>query len=69
MAKKIVKRRKLKVFRLFIMLLILVVFIFLVYLFLNSSTKNIIIFGNKYLDDDSIIEMVDLKNYDLIFTK
>lgn len=69
MAKKIVKRRKLKVFRLFIMLLILVVFIFLVYLFLNSSTKNIIISGNKYLDDDSIIEMVGLKNYPGFFTK
>ena len=62
MAKKLVKKRKLRIFRLFIMLLILVGLVFLVYLILTSPTKNIIIKGNKYLSDDDIIDLVSLNS-------
>lgn len=69
MAKKLVKKRKLRVFRLFIMLLILVGLVFLVYLILTAPTKNIIVKGNKYLSDDDIIDLVSLRNYPGFFTK
>ncbi|MBQ2639357.1 MAG: FtsQ-type POTRA domain-containing protein [Bacilli bacterium] len=63
MAKKLVKKRKIKLRSLFIVLLILGGLIFGVYSYLDSSIKNIIIEGNNYLNDDYIIENADIKDY------
>lgn len=63
MAKKLVKRKKLKVFRLFLVLLILGFFAFGIYLFINDSIKNIIIKNTSYLNDDYILEFADIKTY------
>ncbi len=63
MAKKIVKKRKLKVFTLLLVLLFLGGLVFSTYLFLNTNTKNIIIEGNNYLNDDYIIDMAGIKDY------
>ena len=63
MAKKIVKRKKLKIFRLLLVLLILGVVLFAIYLYLNTNIKNIIITGTTYLKDDYIIELADIDNY------
>ena len=63
MAKKLVKKRKIKLFSLFIVLLIFGGLIFIVYRYLDTSIKNIIITGNKRLNDDYIIELAGIKNY------
>ena len=63
MAKKLVKKRKIKPFSFLIVLLILGGLIFMVYGYLDTSIKNIIITGNKSLNDDYIIEIAGIKNY------
>lgn len=63
MAKKLVKKRKLRVFRLFLVLLILGFFALVIYLFINDNIKNIIIKNTSYLNDDYIIELAEIKNY------
>ena len=63
MAKKIVKRKKIKVFNLLISLLILLGLSFCVYLLFKIPTKNIIIKNTNYLNDDYILELAKIKNY------
>lgn len=63
MAKKMVKRKKLRIFRLLLVLLILGVFILLIELYLNTKIKNIIIKNNQILTDDEIIEMAGITDY------
>ena len=63
MAKKIVKRKKLRVFRLLLVILILGVISFAIYSYLDTSIKNIIITGTEYLKDDYIIELANIDNY------
>lgn len=63
MAKKIVKRKKIKVFNLLISLLILLGLSFFVYLLFKIPTKNIIIKNTNYLNDDYILELAKIKNY------
>lgn len=63
MAKKIVKKRKLKVGRFILVLLVLGGLFFAFYSFLDTSIKNITITGNNYLNDDYIIELAGIKNY------
>ena len=63
MAKKLVKKRKLRVFRLLLVLLILALFALGIYLFINDTTKNIIIENTEYLNDDYIIELAEIKDY------
>lgn len=67
MAKKLVKKKKLRVFRLFLGLLILAFFALLIYLLLHTRIKNIIIKNNNYLNDDYIIELADIKDYPSFF--
>ena len=69
MSKKLVKRKKLRVFRLFLVLLILGLFALLIYLFLHTNTKNIIIEKINYLNDDYIIELADIKDYPSFWLK
>jgi len=63
MSKKIVKRRKLKVFNFLIVLLVLTGLFFGVYFLINMPTRNIIIKGTNYLNDDYIINMAGIKDY------
>ena len=63
MAKKIVKKTRIKLFSLLIVLLVLLGLFFCVYFSLQVDTKNIIVKGNNYLNDDYIIELANIKNY------
>ena len=63
MAKKIVKKTKVKFVSLFIVLLVILGLFFGVRCILNIKTKNIIIKGNEYLNDDYIIELANIKDY------
>ena len=57
MAKKIVKKRKLKVFNLLLILIVASGLFFGVYLCLKIPVKNLIVKGNSYLNDDYILSL------------
>ena len=63
MAKKIVKKTKVKIIGLLIVLLVLLGLFFGVYFLLQVKTKNIIIRGNEYLNDDYIIDLAGIGKY------
>lgn len=63
MAKKIVKRKKLRVFRLLLLLFVIAIISFFVYLYVTTNTQNIIIKGNNYISDEEVFQETDLKNY------
>ena len=63
MAKKIVKKRKLKVFNFLIVLLVLTGLFFGVYYLSTIPIKNIVIRKTTYLNDDYILELAELKDY------
>lgn len=63
MAKKIVKRKKLKLIPALIVLLILGGLFFGTYSFINTKLKNIIIYNNNYLNDDYIIKLADIYDH------
>lgn len=63
MAKKIVKRRKLKIFSLLILLLIVGIISFFLYFYIKSGVKNIIIKGNTYLNDEEVLKLAKLTDY------
>ena len=61
--RKMVKKKKLKVFRLLLVILILGVIGFGIDLYLNTKINNITITGTNYLKDDYILKLADLENY------
>ena len=63
MAKKIVKRRKIRLFNFLLVLLVLLGLFFAVYQIIEMPIKNIIIKNTTYLNDDYIIELADIKDY------
>lgn len=63
MAKKIVKRKKLRVFRLLLLLFVIAIISFFVYLYVTTNTQNIIIKGNNYISDEEVLQETNLKNY------
>ncbi len=63
MAKKLVKRRKIKLLPCFIVLLILGGLSFGVYYFLRLPILNLIVENTTYLNDDYILELAGVKNY------
>ena len=63
MAKKLVKKKKIKVFSLLIFLIVLFGLVFLVYLYLQVPVKNIIIKNTSYISDDYILELGGIKDY------
>ena len=67
MPKKIVKKRKLKLFNFFIVLLVLIGLFFAVYLILQIKVQNIIINNTNYLNDDYILELAEVKDYPKFF--
>lgn len=63
MGKKIVKRKKLKIFRLLLVILILGGVVLAIELYLNTPIKNITIKGTRYLKDDYILYLANLEDY------
>lgn len=63
MARKIVKKRKIKLLPCFIVLLVLGGLSFVVYFFLKLPIKNLIVEGTVYLSDDYILEVADVDQY------
>lgn len=63
MAKKIVKKKKIKVFNLLLLILIVGIIDFCTYKYVTSDISNIIIRGNKILNDEEILKMANLENY------
>ena len=63
MTKKIVKRKKLRVFGLLLLLFVIAIISFFVYLYVTTNTQNIIIRGNNYISDEEVLQETDLKNY------
>jgi cell division protein FtsQ len=63
MPKKIVKRRKIKLLPFLIFLLVLSVLSFSVYLLLQIRVKNLIVTGTNYIEDDTILEIANVKDY------
>jgi cell division septal protein FtsQ len=63
MSKRIVKKRKIKFFNLLLVLLIFTGLFFGVKELLKVPTKNLLIKGTSYLNDDYILELGGLKDY------
>lgn len=63
MPKKLMKKRKLKLFNLLLMLVIIGSISFGIYLYIQLPIKNIIIKNTTYLSDDYILELANLKDY------
>ena len=63
MAKKIVKKKKLKVFNLLLILIVTFGIFFGVYTYLKLPIKNLVVNGNSYLNDDYILSLSGLKDY------
>ena len=63
MAKKIVKKRRIKLLPCFIVLLVMGVLSFGVYFFLKLPILNLIVENTTYLNDDYILELAEVKDY------
>lgn len=63
MAKKIVKKKRLKVWNLLIILIVASGLFFGVYWYLKLPVVNLIVKGNSYLNDDYILSLSGLKKY------
>lgn len=63
MAKKIVKKRKLKVFRLLLIVFVPIGLFFGVYSYLKLPVSNLIVRGNNYLEDDYILKLAGVYDY------
>ena len=63
MAKKIVKKRRIKLLPFFIVLFILGGLSFGVYLLLKLPTQNLIVENTSYLNDDYVLELAGVKDY------
>lgn len=67
MGKKIVKRRKIKLFNFFLVLLILGGCSFGVWYLLQVPVQNIIVKGTTYLNDDYLLELGEIRDYPKFF--
>ena len=63
MTKKIVKRKKLRVFRLLLIVIVPVGLFFGVYNYLKLPVVNLIVKGNEYLEDDYILYLAEVEDY------
>ena len=63
MAKKLVKKRKIKLLPCLIVLLVLGGLSFVVYFFLKLPILNLIVENTTYLNDDYILELAEVKDY------
>ena len=63
MAKKVVKKKKLKIIPFLIVLLVIGVLSFGLYKTMTAKIKNIIISNADYLKDDYIIDLAGIRDY------
>ena len=63
MAKRLVKKARIKFVNIFKILIVLTVIAVATYFILNIPIKNIIIKNTNYLNDDYILELADIKQY------
>ena len=63
MAKKIVKKTKIKIVSLIIVLLVIIGLFFGVKILIEVPIKNIVIKGTNFINDDYIIEVANIKDY------
>ena len=63
MAKRVVKKKKLKVGNFLIVLFFMIGLFFAVYLFLQIPIQNILVLNTEYLNDDDILELAGVKDY------
>ena len=63
MAKKVIKKKKLKILPFLTFIIVIAIIVFSCLLVLNSKVRNIIITGNEILSDDDIISLAGLTNY------
>ena len=63
MAKKIVKKKKLKVFNFLLVLIVTFGLFFGIYYYIKLPINNLIVIGNSYLNDDYILSLSGLKKY------
>lgn len=68
MAKRLVKKTKINILNILIVLSVLIGLSFCVYLAFQIKTKNIIIDGNEYLNDDYIINLAGIYDYPKFIT-
>ena len=67
MAKKIVKKRKIKIVNILLLLVLFTGTFFSVYYFLQTPIKNILIKNTSYLNDDTILQWAKIKDYPNFF--
>ena len=63
MAKKVVRRKKLRIVPFLVFLLIIGIIFGVVFYILTRPTSNLIVKGNNYLTDDYILETAGVKDY------
>lgn len=63
MAKKIVKKKKIRIFNLLLVLIVVSGLFFGVYMYLKLPIVNLIVKGNSYLNDDYVLSLSGLKKY------
>ncbi len=67
MGKKIVKKRKIKFIPFLLVLIIFLVLFFSGYFLLQIPVQNIVIRNTTYLNDDTILELAEIKDYPSFF--
>ncbi len=67
MAKKVIKKRKLKLTNFLFALGFFIVFVFSIFLVLKIPVKNIIVLNTKYLNDDYILSLGKIRDYPKFF--
>lgn len=63
MAKKVIKKKKLRLLPFLIFIIVIAIIVFTCLFILDTKVKNIIITGNEVLSDDEIIDLAGLTNY------
>jgi len=63
MPKKMVKKKKVKIFRLLLLLVIVALFFFAIYFYIRMPINNVVITGTTHLRDDDIMTTAGIKNY------
>ena len=63
MAKKVIKKKKIRIVPVLILLLVVVILFALTDLFLNTKIKNIIVSGTTYLKDDYVLDLAGVSSY------
>lgn len=63
MAKKVIKKKKLRIFPLLVLLLIVAILFVAIDFFLNTKIENIVVNGTTYLKDDDLLNLAEVIDY------